>query len=120
MRHYHDTPRPQEVVGSIMPFEIVYYSEAVQHEIASWPVKDRAVYVRITELMQTYGSNLGMPYTRRIAPGLFEIRAKSGRAFYCTEVEKKIVILHAFIKKSQKSPKRHIETAKKRMKEYKG
>jgi phage-related protein len=102
-----------------MRFEIVYYSEAVQDEIDSWPAEDRAVYVRITELMKHYGSNLGMPYTRRIDTGLFEIRAKTGRAFYCTEVERKIVILHAFIKKSQKSPKRHVNTAKKRMREYK-
>ena len=55
--------------------------------------------------------------------GLFEIRAKGkegiGRSFYCTLKEKEIVILHSFIKKSQKTPKRELDLAKKRMKEVK-
>ena len=55
--------------------------------------------------------------------GLFEIRAKGkegiGRSFYCTLKGKEIVILHSFIKKSQKTPKRELDLAKKRMKEIK-
>lgn len=64
-----------------------------------------------------------MPYTESFGEGLFEIRAKGqegiGRAFFCTLIEQKIVILHAFKKKSQKTPKKEIELARKRMKEVK-
>jgi len=53
--------------------------------------------------MEEYGPNLGMPHTRALGNGLFEIRAKAeegiGRAFFCTMVGKKIVILHSFIKR---------------------
>lgn len=55
--------------------------------------------------------------------GLFEIRAKGregiGRAFYCTVVGQRIVILHAFIKKTEQTPMRDLETAHARLKEIK-
>jgi phage-related protein len=50
-----------------------------------------------------------------------EIRAKAeegiGRAFYCTLVGRRIVILHGFIKKTDKTPGRELEIARNRMKE---
>ncbi len=51
---------------------------------------------------------------------LYEIRAKGkegiGRPVYCMAKGKEIVILHSFIKKSQKTPKKELDLAKKRMK----
>jgi len=78
-----------------------------------------AYYARITERMCAFGPNLGMPFTRSLGQGLFEIRARGregiGRAFFCTVVERKIVILHAYIKKSRKTPERELEVARKRL-----
>ncbi|OGT30615.1 MAG: hypothetical protein A2W28_10925 [Gammaproteobacteria bacterium RBG_16_51_14] len=52
--------------------------------------------------------------------GLFELRLRAregiARVFYCTIVENKIVILHQFIKKSDKTPAKELEVARKRMK----
>lgn len=102
-----------------MDWEIVYYSEAVQKMIGDWPVGIRAYYARLTERMRVFGPNLGMPFTRSMGQGLFEIRARGkegiGRAFFCTVVERKIVILHAYLKKSQKTPARELEVARKRL-----
>ncbi len=71
-----------------MDWEILYYSEDVQEKVSSWPVGIRAYYARVTERMITFGPNLGMPFTRSMGKGLFEIRAKGregiGRAFFCT------------------------------------
>lgn len=57
-----------------------------QETIEEWPVGIRAYYVRITERIQTFGPNLGMPFTESMGQGLFEIRAKGkegiGRAFF--------------------------------------
>ncbi len=82
-----------------------------------------AHYFQFSERMIIAGPNLGMPYTRAIGSGLFEIRAKGregiGRAFDCTVVEKKIMILQSIIKKTQKTPKRDLDLAIKRMKEVK-
>lgn len=58
-----------------------------------------------------HGPNIGMPHTRAMGGGLFEVRAKGsegiGRAFYCTVVAQRIVILHAIVKKPSR-PRRAI------------
>ena len=104
-----------------MKWQINYYSEDVQKILENWPVGIRAYYARLTERIKLYGPNLGMPFTRAIGDGLFEIRAKGkegiGRAFFCTVVGNKIIILHAFIKKSQKTPQKEVKIARQRLKE---
>lgn len=107
-----------------MDCEILYYNNEVQKQIGDWPVGIRAYYARITERMIGMGPNWGMPFTRSLGQGLFEIRAKGkegiGRAFFCTVVDRKIIVLHAFIKKSQKTPQRELAVALKRMGEVQG
>ncbi|MCK5537581.1 MAG: type II toxin-antitoxin system RelE/ParE family toxin [Bacteroidales bacterium] len=82
-----------------------------------------ARYLRLTDMMLIYGSNLGLPHTKSLNDGLFELRLKSkegiARVFYCTKVGKQIVILHSFTKKSQKIPKKEMNIALKRLKEVK-
>ncbi len=64
-----------------------------------------------------------MPYTSKVEKELFEIKAKGvegiGRSLFCTTKDKEIVILHSFIKKTQKIPLKEIKIARKRLKEYK-
>jgi phage-related protein len=71
--------------------------------------------------MVEFGPNLGLPYTRAMGEGLFEIRARGaegiGRAFFCTMVGQRIVILHGFVKKTDKTPARELAVAKQRQKE---
>jgi phage-related protein len=104
-----------------MDWEILYYSNEVQETIDAWPVGIRAYYARITERMCTFGPNLGMPFADSLGQGLFEIRARGkegiGRACFCTLVERKILIVHAYIKKSQQTPARELEVACKRLAE---
>lgn len=106
-----------------MEWEIVYYNEKVREEIDTLPVGIRASYARITEMMIEFGPNLPMPYVRPMKTGLFEIRAGGkegiGRVFYCTIKSKKIIILHSFIKKTQKAPTKELNIARKRQKEVK-
>ena len=60
-----------------------------------------------------------MPFTDSLGQGLFEIRARGkegiGRAFFCTLVGRKILILHAYLKKSQKIPARELQVARRRL-----
>ncbi len=55
--------------------------------------------------------------------GLFELRLKSkegiARIFYCTKICENIVMLHSFLKKSQKIPQKEMDIARKRLKEVK-
>ena len=73
------------------------------------------------ERMEMYGPDLGMPHTRAMGDGLFELRLKAGegiaRIFYCTRVGRRIVMLHQFIKKTDKTPAKELLLARTRMKE---
>lgn len=80
-----------------------------------------ANFLHIAELIEEFGPTIGMPFTRSIGSGLFEIRIKGkegiARALYCCLAGKELVILNAFVKKTQKTPKKEIALARKRMKE---
>ena len=60
---------------------------------------------------------------RAMGAGLFEVRAKGregiGRAFYCSLIGERIVILHVIIKKTEKTPARELEIARARQREVK-
>lgn len=81
------------------------------------PTKVRAKCFFLLKRMKEEGPNLGEPFTKKIAgtSGLFEIRAKGvegyGRVFYCACRQKRIVVLHSFLKKSQKIPKKELAAA---------
>ena len=104
-------------------WQFSYYNAEVQAAIEAWPTGIRASYLRIIETMREHGPDLGLPHTRAMGSGLFEIRAKGregiGRAFYCIVIGQRIVILHAFTKKTEQTPRRELETARARMKEAK-
>ena len=73
--------------------------------------------------MIVLGPNLGAPHTKAFGHGLFELRLKGAegiaRVFFCTLVGQRIVMLHCFVKKSDKTPRREREIAEGRMKEVK-
>ena len=104
-----------------MTWELSYYNPKVAEQLEVWPAGIRAGFLRIIELMQAYGPDVGMPHTKAMGAGLFEVRAKGregiGRAVYCTLVGERIVILHAIIKKSDKTPTRELAKARARQKE---
>jgi phage-related protein len=95
----------------------------VQEAILALPDSMLARFVRLTETMINHGANLGMPHTRAMGNGLFELRLKGkegiARIFYCTVIRHEILMLHLFVKKTEKTPKHELELAKKRLKEVK-
>ncbi len=105
----------------MVSYTIEFYNETVKGEILEWPAGIRASFIRIAERMTDTGPNLGMPYTRAMGDGLFEIRAKGqegiGRAMFCTLVGRRVVVLHGFIKKTEQAPAKDLDTARRRMKE---
>lgn len=77
----------------------------------------------LTRRMVALGPNLGEPHTEGLGEGLFELRIKGAegiaRVFFCTLVERRIVMLHSFIKKTQRTPLRELKLARSRLKEIK-
>ncbi len=106
-----------------MEYVIRYYSKTVQDEILDLPDTLAARYVVLTRRMMTLGPNLGEPHTKAMNYGLFELRLKGAegiaRVFYCTQVGRRIVMLHSFVKKTNRTPVRELDTAMSRLKEVK-
>lgn len=106
-----------------MDYRIAYFSADVQNQILSLPDTLAARYIVLTRRMVALGANLGEPHTKAMGDGLFELRLKGAegiaRVFYCTMVGRRIVMLHAYVKKSQKTPITDLQLAISRMKEVK-
>jgi len=104
-------------------YTIDYYSDAVQEQILDLPDTLAARYIVLTRRMIALGPNIGEPHTKAFGEGLVELRLKGAegiaRVFFCTLVGKRIVMLHSFIKKSERTPTRELEVALTRMKEIK-
>src|SRR4051794_37963726 len=100
---------------SRMNWEIVYYSDDVQEGILAFPPGLQARYIHLTDRMLEFGPDLGMPHTRAMGKGLFELRMKAregiGRVFFCNRPNQRIMMLHAFVKKSGKTPARELKLA---------
>ncbi len=105
-----------------MKWEIVFYGD-VRNDILSMPPKIQARMIRLLEMMEKHGAHLGEPHTKPMGNGLFEVRAKAkegiGRGFFCYMKGESIVVLHAFVKKDQKTPNRELELARNRLQEVK-
>ena len=106
-----------------MEYTIAYYSESVQEQILDLPDTLAARFIVLTRRMVAIGPNLGEPHTKAFGDGLFELRLKGAegiaRVFFCTQIGKRIVVLHCFIKKSARTPLRELEVAHFRLKELK-
>ena len=91
-----------------MNFTIEYFHARVKAEIESWPDDLLADFARMVELLMDFGPNIGMPHSRPLGGGLFELRPRGrggiGRAFYCFAVGRRILILHAFIEENAGNP----------------
>ena len=104
-----------------MTWKITFFNKKVEQETLSFPPGILANLLHILEMIEEYGPALGKPHTAALGEGLFEVRAKGkegiGRSLFCTVKNEEIVIVHSFIKKTQKTPKKDLKLARKRAKE---
>ena len=104
-----------------MKWKITFYNDKVEVQTLNLPSGILANFLHIAEMIEELGPNLGRPYVGTLGAGLFEIRTKGregiGRSIYCTVKGREVIILHSFVKKSQKTPKKDLDLARKRMKD---
>jgi phage-related protein len=105
-----------------MPWSVEFLDQNVQSSLDALPLDIRARFQRIVELIQTHGlERVREPYVKHLEGPLWEMRMKGragiARAVYVTAVGKRIVVVHVFGKKTQKTPRREIEIALKRARE---
>ena len=92
--------------------------QPVAEFLDSLDAKMAAKLVGMMELLEEKGTELRMPYSEHIEDGIFELRCKLGsnitRALYFFYVNRRIIVTNGFVKKTQKTPAKEIQLAKKR------
>jgi phage-related protein len=105
-----------------VPWRIEILNETVAAEIAALPADMQARFVRLGERISQAGlESLSEPHVKRLEGKLWELRLTGrdgiARALYVTAIGRRIVVVRAFVKKTQKTPRGEIELALQRAKE---
>ena len=95
---------------------------AVDAEIEALPVKLRARLIPLLETVENVGLEaLREPHVKHLDRKLWELRVRAeegiARGIYVTAAQRRVVVLHVFAKKSRKTPRRALATARERMKQ---
>jgi len=108
-------------------WEIIYYETSqgnspVFEFIQNLDVKIQNKIAEILELLQAFGTLIGSPHSKKVTgTPLWELRILGGdniRIFYVAIVNRRFLLLHAFLKKKQKTDTREIKTAINRLDDY--
>ena len=94
----------------------------VDAEIAALPKDMQAAFLRLAERIEAVGlEQIGAPHVKHLQGKLWEMRLSGrdgiARAIYVTATGRRVVVVHAFIKKTQKTPRADLEVAEQRAKE---
>ena len=108
-------------------FEVIFYEKEngdcpVQDFLSGLDIKMQAKMIGLLEILEDKGNMLREPYSKHLDDGIFEIRCKVGnnitRVMYFFYYEGKIILTNGFVKKTQKTPKKEIELAKERRRDF--
>ncbi len=105
-----------------MQWTVAFLNEEIKEALDTLPPDIRASFQRIVELIQANGlEQIREPYLKHLEGPLWEMRLKGrsgiARAVYVTATGMRIVVVHVFAKKTQKTPRREIVQALKNAKE---
>lgn len=74
--------------------------------------------VAYLDLLEEFGTRVGEPVTKHLDGEIWELRPLKNRLLYAYYKDNKFIILHHFIKKTQKTPKQEIEQSKRKLQDY--
>jgi phage-related protein len=105
-----------------MTWSFIFVSAEAKAELDALPLDVRASFERIVRLVLTVGlERVHEPYIKHIEDRIWEMRLRGrdgiARALYVTASDRRVVILRTFVKKTQKTPRREIELARRRAQE---
>ncbi|MBV8335126.1 MAG: type II toxin-antitoxin system RelE/ParE family toxin [Alphaproteobacteria bacterium] len=105
-----------------MTWSFVFLNATVKEELDALPVDMRACFERIVQLVEAVGlERVHEPYIKHLEERIWEMRLRGrdgiARALYVTASGRRVVILRVFVKKTRKTPRREIESARQRAKE---
>ena len=105
-----------------MSWTFVFVNSEAKAELDALSADVRASFERIVKLVQAFGlERVHEPYIKHIEGPIWEMRLRGrdriARALYLTASRRRVVILQVFVKKTQKTPRREIELARRRAQE---
>ena len=105
-----------------MAWSVETLDETVDAELSALPPDMRARFVRIAELIEAVGlPSVREPHVKHVRGPIWEIRLKGktgiARALYVTVRGQRVVVVRAFVKKTQKTPGSEIDVALRRARE---
>jgi phage-related protein len=103
-------------------WSFVFLNAEVKAELDAQPRDVRANFERIVQLVQAFGiERVHEPYIKHLEGRIWEMRLRGregiARALYVTATDKRVVILRVFTKKTQQTPRRELELARRRAEE---
>ena len=119
------------IIEVITIFEVILYEDEKGNnpvlefltELANTNGKDSRVRLKKVQdyinILQTYGNTVGAPVMKHLDDEIWELRPLRDRVLFAGVVGGKYVLLHQFVKKTQKTPKREIEQAKRELEDFK-
>ena len=100
--------------------EILDYLDALQKRAATSKTDriNRDKILTYIGALEQYGTRMGQPMVKHIDGNLWELRPLSNRVFFFYWKDDQFVLLHHFMKKTQKTPQREIECARAKMMDF--
>jgi phage-related protein len=107
-----------------MTWTVETLNATVDAEIAAMPADMKAAFLRLSERIEAVGlERIREPHVKHLNDKLWEMRFTGrdgiGRAVYVAASGRRVVVVHAFVKKTQKTPKAVLQLAEQRAKEIK-
>ena len=101
------------------PWTVLVHSLA-EKELKALAADLQARFMHISELLESFGpQQVGQPHIRPLESKLWEMRMTGrdgiARAVYAAIHGRRLLVLHVFVKKSQTTPRKAIETARQRL-----
>lgn len=105
-----------------MSWRVEFLNDDVSAALDAMPADIGAAFLRIADMIENYGlERMRQPYVKHLQGPVWEMRMKGkdsiARAAYVTATGRRVVVVHVFAKKTQKTQRREIETALRRAKE---
>lgn len=99
---------------------MVVLDPRAERELLALPAELQARFFRVAEMLEEFGpQRVGFPHIRPLGAKLWEMRMQGrdgiARAVYVAVRERRLLVLHVFVKKTEATPRQAIETALKRM-----
>lgn len=105
---------------TVIYYETIEGVEVVENEMKDFGPKIFARILRTVNMLEEFGLELAGDYIKHVKEKVWELRVSKYRVLYFAFTGKRFILLRAFMKTTDKTPRREIKIAEERMEDYIG